>query len=76
MRRARSPRSRSALLDGFDVPGLDEADYVHVIVEATKLAFEDRDRYPSRIPRSSPFPSSAAARRGPSRSSPRGSHLA
>jgi len=34
-----------ALLDGFDVAGLDEADYVHVIVEATKLAFEDRDRY-------------------------------
>src|SRR5262249_56987683 len=34
-----------ALLDGFDVAGLDDADYVHVIVEATKLAFEDRDRY-------------------------------
>jgi len=34
-----------ALLDGFDVANLDDADYVHVIVEATKLAFEDRDRY-------------------------------
>jgi oxamate amidohydrolase len=33
------------LLDGFDVGRLDEPDYVHVIVEATKLAFEDRDRY-------------------------------
>src|SRR5207302_931202 len=34
-----------ALLDGFDVANLDDADYVDVIVEATKLAFEDRDRY-------------------------------
>jgi oxamate amidohydrolase len=34
-----------ALLEGFDVRSLDEADYVHVVVEATKLAFEDRDRY-------------------------------
>jgi gamma-glutamyltranspeptidase/glutathione hydrolase len=33
------------LLDGFDVGHLDEADYVHLVVEATKLAFEDRDRY-------------------------------
>lgn len=33
------------LLEGFDLGALDEADYVHVIVEATKLAFEDRDRY-------------------------------
>jgi gamma-glutamyltranspeptidase/glutathione hydrolase len=33
------------LLEGFDVGALDEADYVHVIVEATKVAFEDRDRY-------------------------------
>ena len=33
------------VLEGFDVGSLDEADYVHVIVEATKLAFEDRDRY-------------------------------
>ncbi len=34
-----------ALLDGFDIGSLDEADYIHVTVEATKLAFEDRDRY-------------------------------
>ena len=34
-----------SLLEGFDVRSLDEADYVHVVVEATKLAFEDRDRY-------------------------------
>jgi gamma-glutamyltranspeptidase/glutathione hydrolase len=34
-----------ALLEGFDVRSLAEADYVHVVVEATKLAFEDRDRY-------------------------------
>ncbi len=33
------------LLDGFDVAHLDETDYVHVIVEATKVAFEDRDRH-------------------------------
>jgi gamma-glutamyltranspeptidase/glutathione hydrolase len=33
------------LLDGFDVARLDEADYIHLVVEATKLAFEDRDRY-------------------------------
>jgi gamma-glutamyltranspeptidase/glutathione hydrolase len=33
------------LLDGFDVGRLAEADHVHVIVEATKLAFEDRDRW-------------------------------
>jgi gamma-glutamyltranspeptidase len=33
------------LLEGFDLSGLDEADYVHIVVEATKLAFEDRDRY-------------------------------
>jgi gamma-glutamyltranspeptidase/glutathione hydrolase len=31
------------LLEGFDLRGLDEADHVHLIVEATKLAFEDRD---------------------------------
>jgi gamma-glutamyltranspeptidase/glutathione hydrolase len=34
-----------ALLEGFDVAALDDADHVHVAVEATKLAFEDRDRY-------------------------------
>jgi gamma-glutamyltranspeptidase/glutathione hydrolase len=34
-----------ALLEEFDVTGVPDADYVHVIVEATKLAFEDRDRY-------------------------------
>src|SRR5215510_6623092 len=34
-----------SLLEGFDVASLAEADYVHVVVEATKLAFEDRDRY-------------------------------
>lgn len=34
-----------ALARGFDMSALDEADYVHVLVEATKLAFEDRDRH-------------------------------
>ncbi len=34
-----------ALLEGFDLATLDEADRVHLVVEATKLAFEDRDRY-------------------------------
>ena len=34
-----------SLLEGFDIESLAEADYVHVLVEATKLAFEDRDRY-------------------------------
>ena len=34
-----------ALLEGFDMADLDDADYVHVVVEATKLALEDRDRY-------------------------------
>jgi gamma-glutamyltranspeptidase len=34
-----------ALVEGFDIAALDDADYVHVLVEATKLAFEDRDRY-------------------------------
>ena len=33
------------LADGFDVGALGEADYVHLLVEAAKLAFEDRDRY-------------------------------
>ena len=34
-----------SLLEGFDLRSLAEADYVHLVVEATKLAFEDRDRY-------------------------------
>lgn len=34
-----------SLLEDFDVPALSDADYVHLVVEATKLAFEDRDRY-------------------------------
>jgi gamma-glutamyltranspeptidase/glutathione hydrolase len=34
-----------ALLDGFDVGALDDADRVHVVVEATKLALEDRNRW-------------------------------
>jgi len=33
------------LLEGFDVAALDDADHVHLTVEATKLAFEDRDRW-------------------------------
>jgi len=33
------------LLDGFDVAALDDADLVHLSVEATKLAFEDRNRW-------------------------------
>jgi len=33
------------LLEGFDLASLDAADLVHVTVEATKLAFEDRDRW-------------------------------
>ena len=34
-----------ALLEGFDVAGLADADHVHLTVEATKLALEDRERY-------------------------------
>jgi oxamate amidohydrolase len=34
-----------ALLESFDLATLPEDNYVHLIVEATKLAFEDRDRY-------------------------------
>jgi len=33
------------MTERFDMATLPEADYVHVLVEATKLAFEDRDRY-------------------------------
>ncbi len=33
------------MLDTFDVASLADDAYVHLIVEATKLAFEDRDRY-------------------------------
>ena len=34
-----------SMLEGFDIGSLSEADYVHLVVEATKIAFEDRDRY-------------------------------
>ena len=34
-----------SLLEGFDVAALDDADHVHLAVEATKLAFEDRECY-------------------------------
>ena len=33
------------LVEGFDLASLDESDYVHLMVEATKLAFADRDRH-------------------------------
>ena len=33
------------LVEGFDLAALEETDYVHVMVEATKLAFADRDRH-------------------------------
>jgi gamma-glutamyltranspeptidase/glutathione hydrolase len=33
------------LLGAFDLHALSDADHVHLVVEATKLAFEDRDRY-------------------------------
>ncbi|MGH7401134.1 MAG: gamma-glutamyltransferase family protein [Candidatus Rokuibacteriota bacterium] len=33
------------MTEAFDMATLPEADYVHVLVEATKLAFEDRDRH-------------------------------
>ena len=33
------------LLEGFDLAGVEDAERVHLTVEATKLAFEDRDRY-------------------------------
>ena len=34
-----------AMLEAVDVGRLDDAERVHLIVEATKLAFEDRDRF-------------------------------
>jgi gamma-glutamyltranspeptidase len=34
-----------ALLEDFDVAALDDTDHVHLTVEATKLALEDRERY-------------------------------
>jgi gamma-glutamyltranspeptidase/glutathione hydrolase len=34
-----------ALLEGFELRALGEADSIHLAVEATKLAFADRDRY-------------------------------
>jgi gamma-glutamyltranspeptidase/glutathione hydrolase len=34
-----------SLLEGFDVATIDDADHVHLAVEATKLALEDRERY-------------------------------
>jgi oxamate amidohydrolase len=33
------------LLEGFDMAAVGDVDHVHLVVEATKLAFEDRDRY-------------------------------
>jgi gamma-glutamyltranspeptidase len=35
------------ILEGFDIaaPGFGSADYVHLFVEAKKLAFEDRARF-------------------------------
>ena len=31
------------MLEGFDVAGLSEAEFVHVVIECAKLAFADRD---------------------------------
>lgn len=33
------------MTEGFDMASLPEADYIHLMVEATKLAFEDRDQH-------------------------------
>jgi len=32
-----------ALLEGFDLPGLSEEEFVHIVIECAKLAFADRD---------------------------------
>jgi gamma-glutamyltranspeptidase/glutathione hydrolase len=34
-----------ALLDGFDLEGMEPAEYIHTVVECTKLAFADRDAF-------------------------------
>ena len=34
-----------ALLEGFDLAGADEAEFVHVVIECAKLAFADRDAF-------------------------------
>jgi gamma-glutamyltranspeptidase/glutathione hydrolase len=33
------------VLSGFDIAGMDEADRIHVLAEAAKAAYADRDRY-------------------------------
>ena len=41
-----------ALLDGFDLDQLSDAEYVHIVVECAKLAFADREAFygdPSRV---------------------------
>jgi gamma-glutamyltranspeptidase/glutathione hydrolase len=34
-----------ALVDGFDLTGLSDAEYIHVVVECAKLAFADREAF-------------------------------
>jgi gamma-glutamyltranspeptidase / glutathione hydrolase len=34
-----------ALLDGFDLGGMEPAEYIHTVVECAKLAFADRDAF-------------------------------
>src|SRR4029453_3999347 len=41
----RSALAVLGMTEGFDMASLLEADYIHLMVEATKLAFEDRDRH-------------------------------
>ena len=45
------------ILNQFDLPAIEEgsADYYHLLIEATKLAFEDRDKYLT-DPEFSPIP--------------------